>query len=519
MTRFLPLPARWLLLAFVAAVRVAGNWLFFRLFGPYSSAGADIWYFAGVAGGDERLFPLDPLSWLLWLGRGWPVETLFWGVLALGIVLHLAAVWLFFGLVREIYRDEWAALWAAAAFGCVSTGFLLCTGNFVHQLEAMPVMLLVMRTGVRWLREKTADGRRRFAWMLTGLILLGLCMGPDTAFLLAAAVPAVVLWRFRDAAPAWRRWMIAGGVVVVAVGVWFSAREVAGALVGNLAMKMRGIDLAAQQRLQVGDLAPLSWGHLVSTYPWMIYLMGVAVFAACWRGRVVEICFLVMGALLAFTAVRFVFLLEWAWLVVFGWFLARVAPSFRARQWMGGAVVAGLLLAAAGRGFECHCPSIILRALAAARQAPQQALVWCNPSYGFVVKSWTGAEPTANIQRLEHNPEWMALAALPSEKAIRELKKKRVTHLLLTSHDYEERWVRGGDGRMQVEVRCSGGLQDPLSTLGPEAVKDTLVCQALAATLPLPGMTLLFAGSDRNTGLKVVFYRVDGDSTFGENKD
>jgi len=223
--------------------------------GPFSSHLIEIWYYLGVARGVERLSPFDPTVWIL---RGA-------GFLTAGEILyHLV-------MLSAIFLSSLTAalicLWVGKSFGRES-GFLsglcwaflpapltLCLANFSHDLTQGPLLAGAFFC----LAAASARGRPAAAWTTAaaGLLGLGLVVGPLAAgALLALALQGILLIGLR----VFRR---AGKA-----GFWFSLLAVAGLTVflgqlfhrhwlswlGPLAERFRGIDLASQVRIGVGDL-------------------------------------------------------------------------------------------------------------------------------------------------------------------------------------------------------------------------------------------------------------------------
>jgi len=503
---------RILTLLFVVGLRVLENILYFKKFGPLSSPAADIWYFMGVARGHQHLFPLDPLQWILPLFGSCETQTLFVLLLVLSNGLHLLTVVLLFGLLREAYREERAALWAAVAYGCFHTSCLFCTGSFHHQQVVLPVLIGAMWSGCRFLNAKEARRNAGIALALLGA--LGLCIGPDALVLLVAAVPCGAAWHFRNRGAPAKRLLVgtlllgcfAGGVILL--GPWFQKLAVA------LASNLRGINLAAQRELNVGDLIPFTGRQFWAAYFWFGLVLIVMVCRAWLLGRWIEIAFLLTALLFAARAGRFYFVVEIGLVILAGWMLARdpwLARSARVVHVAGGLLVLALLATEIQRGFLCLCPGMIPSVLFHVRKdARPEKKILCTPTHGFIVREASGAKPTSDMHHL--NGTWMELAVKPAGEAVAELKKRGVTHIFFTSHDFEEAIERMPDGRWVVGTYCSGGLERHLPRLSQDMAQRSLVAQVFTPsfqTFPIKGLKLLSAVQDRATRLKIVLYRLD----------
>ncbi|MBI4025511.1 MAG: hypothetical protein HY360_11060 [Verrucomicrobia bacterium] len=530
------------LLAFVAVLRLAGNFLYARTYGPLSTAGGDIWFFSGVAKGRFSLFWGDPLQWALPLLRNLPVETIFHTLATLSIALHLLTLWLLVRVFRCIYHDQRAALWASAAYACMPSSFLFCSSSFYHQQAGLPIMLGMMLLAHRWLRTATLKLRAFYGMAGVLLIAVGTAIGPDIWVLLASLVPGLARWRRQAPEASAAHWRTAS----VCLGGYVFAIIFLGGLLEKglapLARSARGIDLAAQRALCAGDLMPFNWHQFLGAYSWVGFAL-IALIAFAWRhGRFFEVGLCLIPFAFATHAMRFVFLAELGMAFLLCWMFARLPqrPDAESRfacgrialppgddksrrdppgsrpalvSLTGGCIVAALLVIAIWRGFTCYCPGSLVSLLSRIRDDPvPRKLTLCNPSYGFLVQVVTGAPTAADMHYLEANSEWMKILTLPADEAVRQLRGRGVTHLLLTSHDYREAWTRLPDGTSGVQSYCSGGLEAHVSRLSIEELQASLLYQAFTKVFqshPVPGIKLDAIQTDSATRLNMMLYRLD----------
>jgi MFS family permease len=503
------LPVKILLTFFVVTVHAAANFLFFARYGPYASAGADIWFFVGVAKGYYHLFWADALGWLLFPLRACSPETVFTLLLALSNGLHFLTLFLMFRTVREVYRNERAACWTAVIFSCSSSALLYSTGTFVHQQASLPLMVALVWTVYCYLTRPAQERRRWIVWS-SALAIIGLGIGPDLIVWLLTGLLALAAWHWRRRGISPGRLLAATGVVAVIAIALVGLRPVLEHLAIALASLTRGIDLSAQRAIHAGDLMPLSWSRFTGTYPLLGYgLIALALYAWC-RGRVVEGVLVLVPSLFSLSIVRFFFLAELGLAFLIGWFFARGFPSRAWLQHVAGLVLVVLLLmTAVARGFTCLCPSALVRTLVQLRNDPApKKIVVCTPSYGFVVKALTGEQPTADMHRLNSNAFWMESLSRPADEASYPMRERGATHVLLTSNDFCETVERGPDGRPSMGTYCSGGLEKTLLPLPPDDLRFTFVYRALAANFPISHAHLLFTATDPVTRLRVVLYRL-----------
>jgi len=502
-----------ILIFFVAGVRAVSNILYFKTYGPLSSAGADIWFFIGVAKGYYHLFWADPLQWMLPIFGNLTTHALFYLLLLLSNALHLVTVLLLFGLLREVYGNTRIAFWTSAIYSCLSSSFLFCTGTFLHQQVSLPFIMAAIWTGHRYVTSVPGKQRVCIVVIFILLIIVGSFVGPDIWVLVATAIPCSIGWRLRNWSTPVKRQiaafglMIGCGTVVIFSGP-FLKQEAA-----SMAWMMRGIDLVAQQDLHVGDLMPLTWARWMNTYSWLGFAMLALVAVAFLRGRFFEITLFFVPILFAAQAVRFFFITEIGVAFLICWFLV---ATTRWRSWLPDALGVIFLVALFSleewRGFTCLCPATLVSSLSKVRDDPSQKnLVLCNPSYGFLVRSFTGAQPTSDMQHLESNMEQMRLLVLPAAKAVAQLKQRGVTHVLLTSHDFKQVVERAADGRMVQGMYASGGLEYWVPASEKE-LKGSLLYQSFTELFwfaPISGVKLISARADPKTSLVVILYKLE----------
>ena len=502
------------LLLMIGLIRAGSNLLYYDALGPLSSAGADIWFFIGVVKGDYHLFWGDPLQWVLPRLGGLSIPVIFTSLLVFSSMLNGLAVLLLFFLLRDLYGDGRAAFWTALAYGCISSSFLFSTGTFLHQQASLPLMMALVWVACRFSMHADANGRGLKLGGMAVLALFGSAIGPDVWVVILTLAICGVVRQFRGwGTPARRRLVVTAGLVLMAGAVVLLGEPVRD-LVARLASTMRGIDLATQKSLFVGDLMPLNIARWLGNYSFLSYgILALLIFAA-WRDRLLEVTAFVAPFLLATQAVRFFFITEIGIAVLLGWLFFE-AGRHRAgvANFLGVVVVIAFIWLEGARGATCLCPSTLISSLSRIRDDPTpKKLVVCNPSYGFVVRAWANAAPTADMQHLDSNTEWMRLLTLPSEKAVAELKKGGVTHLLLTTHDFKQAVERTPEGGLVSGTYASGGLERFLPKLSDEELKRSLLYEAfteLFRAFPVSGISLVVTARDPKTGLGILLYRIE----------
>jgi hypothetical protein len=510
----------------VLLVRIVSTALYFKKNGIRSSYGGDIWFFMGVSQGHERLFWGDPLQYLLPLLGKLSPENLFDVLLVASNGFHLVSIALLFLFCLEMTKNVSASFWAAAVYSVTMTAFNFCTASFHHQQSALPFLV-----GCLWIAWKISS--EGFTWLrgmgLLVLSCLSLSMGPDVFVILIVLIPLsfmklekyaadliplllISLWVLclvwiRDqmnsstfrisvllsgiplAAALWfrgfwrnKQWIFSVLLLAVWIGLVFLLGPWGEQWFETAAAKSRGIDLSAQKLLRAEDLLPFGLRELWAAYPWVSILFIAILFHSWKRGRYFEGFVVVTAFLFAGFAARFYFIAEMGIALVIAWFLS-IQTRPKILHISGAALTSALLIIAAVRGVACLYPGMVWKTLEPLRTQKEKQVVLCTPTYGFLVKSLTGHQPTSDWHHL--NNVWMHTASQKAEPAVKELKRLGVTYAFFTSVDL--RIVETDvDGTKVPMLYDSGGFELP-SVL--EDVQETFAYRVLYDPQDFEGLT------------------------------
>ncbi|MCC7518500.1 MAG: hypothetical protein IT578_04875 [Verrucomicrobiae bacterium] len=469
-----------------------GNILYASSYGALSSPSGDIWFLVGVARGVERLFPTDPLQIFLPLLGFLGVTPLFFALVLLSNALHLFTLWLLFGVLVEFFSDEWAALWSCALFTLsVMGGFTFCTGDFPHAQESLPVLVGLMWSGRRFMTAPTPRDRLRAAGTIAALLLLGAILGPDVLVITTLAAPSAMLWHFRRFMDPFIRHAM--GTMLLALyftTIALAAPHLVKAIAYG-AQVFRGVNLEAAQELHLGDFAGLAWMDLLGLYGPAYLIFAVLGLWAWSNGRLSELALISTGVIFATVAARFFVIAEFGFAALLCWALARpLRLATVTKHTVGAAFLAAMLCYASWKGTPCAFPGDYVNALRSLERDPHQnKLVLCTPAYGALVRAVSEAQPTSEIYAVQ--PDWIRIAMLPADDAIRELATKKVTHLFLTSGDLSRKPEREILNDAEPAFRGSGGFAAWVNEMPPEKITASLAYQALYGKTPLLGLTKL----------------------------
>ena len=481
----------------VITAHLFSNEVFFQKYGPLSSAGGDIWYFMGVARGYYHLFLGDPLQWILPRLGGLSTETLFTLFLIGSNLFHLAALFLLLGFLRDVYQDESAAFWATAVYTCLHSSVISYTGSFHHQQAVLPLMVGMLWLSFRWAKTRCCKKKWLFGVSLLFLGILGVSMGPDVLVWFIAAIFCGMLWKFRNEEnPTLCWWLLGCGVILFVMVLWALSDWLQGWIMDWAAI-MRGIDLRAQQALHAVDLLPFEWTSFWRNYGWLgVGMVGLMIWGIL-RGRWLEVALVVIAFFFSKEAIRFFYLVELGISVLLANLLAY---EFRTenilKNSLGCIAVIMVLWNTTARGLVCYYPAILDQMLMEIVNDPRpNKLVWTTPNYGFLARTVTGVRVTTDWHHLD--PQWVELATRPSHEAVTELKRRGVTHLFLTSYDFNR-------------VYASGGFEQVLPKLSDDDLRHSLVYEAQSGLLAIvEGTELLDHRYDPRTGIAAVLYKID----------
>ncbi len=281
--------------------RILLNIFFFLRFGRHASHLIEIWFYYGLSRGVFSLSPLDPTTWLLRpLGRLLPAGILYPAVAGAGaLVSAFTAVLVFFWISSRF--DRRTGWWAGLAFGLEAAPLTLCLANFSHDIIQIPMIVLFFWAFQHWNRS----GKIISGLAAGGLAIVGFKVGP----LMGGALPALgfyLLWRGwcrlrRDSTSPRAGAIFALALVGLAAVIYHLAHLYLLDALIPLAEKFRGIDLAAQIKIKVGDLQPLPGEALWNRYNFLLLFLPAGIWLA-YRKR----SFLILSLLLTSLALGLV---------------------------------------------------------------------------------------------------------------------------------------------------------------------------------------------------------------------
>ncbi len=243
-------------------LRVALNLIFFFHNGWFSSHLIEIWYYYGVANNTFSLSLLDPTFALLRLtGYLLPSLVLYQAVaFQAALVSALTALLIFYWL--DFSFDRRTGFWGGVIFAVLPAPLTLSLVNFSHDIVQVPLLVLFFwAAGALYQRGGGRSARAFGAAALFFLIICGLSVGP----LMAAAVLVMIfslsrrlvfpepVWRGKASIPA----IYLAGLAAVNLLLFFVMKANLLDWAAPLAESFRGIDLASQIKIKVGDLQPL----------------------------------------------------------------------------------------------------------------------------------------------------------------------------------------------------------------------------------------------------------------------
>ncbi|MCX6349531.1 MAG: glycosyltransferase family 39 protein [Candidatus Aureabacteria bacterium] len=278
-----PFPRPLFLFLFAFLLRAALNFYFFLSSGWFSSNLIEIWFYYGVAQGAFPLSPLDPTRWLLKLLFVLvPAGALYQAIAFSGALLSAGTAVLVYLWIRRSASEK-AGVWAGLIMAVLPSSLTLCLANFSHDLVQLPMVVLFWLALTVASRASARTPRLGAALAAAILAVLGIAVGP----LMAAAVIGFLFYlvwlAFRAACsgkPSGRAVAVfTAALVLVNAVLYLVMNEHLLRVLAPLAVKMRGIDLAAQVAITVGDLQPLPPESLWNRYnlflffiPWGLWI-------------------------------------------------------------------------------------------------------------------------------------------------------------------------------------------------------------------------------------------------------
>lgn len=495
------------LFVFAGAIHLLANLLYASAYGPRSSPEGDIWFFVGVAEGVERLFPTDPLQVLLPIFGFLGASGLFTFLTLLSNALHLFALWLLFRALVAFFHDEWAAWWGCVFFTLsIVSGFASCAGNMTHSQEALPVVVGLLWAGHEFMMARTERKKLQAVGAIVALLLLGAIIGPDVFVIVTLAGPSLMIWYFRRFMDPFIRHVMGTLLLALYFATIAMANPYLMKAVAFGAEFFRGVHLDAARNLGLGGFAAMSWMEILSVYgPVYAVFLLLAVWA--WSsGRLTELALIFTGVIFATVARRFFYIAELGFAALICWALARpLRLSAISKHTVGVAIFAVMAAYACWKGVPCAVPGVFAEVLEEVARDPRpDKLVLCTPSYGSLVRAVAGARPTSDLREVQ--PEWVRLAMMPTEEAVPILAERKVTHLFLTSADFDLGKKTDAHGIVESAFVGSGGFEALLNHLPNDKITASLAYQALLGKTPALGLTMQKAATHPATEQRAVLY-------------
>jgi len=257
------------------AVRLIADLIFFSRHGWFSSHLIEVWFYYGVARGVFFLSPLDPTYLLLRLpGLVLPDSVLYQATVLSAAAVSALTAFLIYGWLRR--RLGFAAgVGGGIAFALLPAPITLCLVNFSHDLVAIPLIVLffwALDLSVRAGKVRLKAALAALACLFLGLMVGPLMAGALLAALLAAAWPLLKRSLARPLGTALAVLYLAG-LIFLSCLLFLLLRPNLLNWIAPLALRFRGIDLAAQMRIQVGDLQPLPPEAFWNRYTIFVFLI------------------------------------------------------------------------------------------------------------------------------------------------------------------------------------------------------------------------------------------------------
>lgn len=491
------------------AVHLLANLLYASAHGPRSSPDGDLWFFVGVAEGVERLFPTDPLQIFLPILGFLGASGLYVLLVLLSNALHLATLWLLFRALVAFFHDEWAAWWGCAFFTLSAVGGLASsTGAMTHSQEALPVLVGLLWAGHEFMMARTEREKLRAAGTIVALLLLGVLIGPDVFVLGALAGPSLMIWYFRRFMDPFIRHVMGTLLLTLYFAMIVMATPYLITAITYGAEWLRGLHLESARGLGLGGFAAMSWLEVLSVYGPLYAVFALLAVWAWSSGRLSELALIATGVIFATVARRFFPIAELGFAALICWALARpLRLSIISKHTVGAVLLAVTATHACWKGVPCAVPGAFAEILEEVARDPRpDKLVLCTPSYGSLVRAVAGARPTSDLR--EVHPEWVRLAMMPAEEAVPILAERKVTHLFLTSTDFDLGKKADAHGIVESAFVGSGGFEALLNDLPKDKVMTSLAYQALFGKTPISGLVLLQAVTHPATEQRAVLYRI-----------
>lgn len=295
------------LLAFV--LRVALNLIFFIRSGWFASHLIEIWFYYGVARGVFSLSLLDP-TYLLLRTLGWllPSGILYQAVAFEGALISaLTGVFIFYWLSGR--RGRKCGWWGGVIFALLPAPLSLSLANYSHDLVQVPFVVLFFWSATGFVNWEGGVKKRAVRGLLaTVFLVLGIKVGP----LMAASLLVVILyfgWRalqtlFQErlslpAALLYLLFLLVANLILLHI---MKAHLLE--WVSPLAEKFRGIDLASQIKIRVGDLQPLPPNGLWNRYNLFIFFLPWGLWVSFRKREFLALSLFLFSLVLALTVNR-----------------------------------------------------------------------------------------------------------------------------------------------------------------------------------------------------------------------
>ncbi len=400
------------------------NLLYFWKYGWLSSPGPDPWFYLLVARGEEHLNPMDLTRWLVAPAAWLSTENAFAFLVVLSALLHLASTLLVYHSLGRLpgFESRRNRLLFSLVFALLPHNASLATASFTHFSVAQPFLILALARLLPWCAQREA---RPDPWGLLGLAE-SMVIGPE-GFFAAFVLGCMILStrarnRQRLVLPA------AGILLLLAVALGF---EPIFTVWNRLVMHFRGIDLLWQRSIASGDLLAPGW-RIFSLSDCFYLPWGFLALYAVWKKRGVMAFILGFFLVLTFHVYRAAFALQLAGFASLA--LLAAADFQRLRTATMALIPALVFLNGISPKAPVYPPHMIRMAREIKARAKQGQIIACSPTYGFLLRAWTGLRVTDDMHH--HSDLWLRLISSGPEKTNRRMLEKNIGFLLLTSHDF-----------------------------------------------------------------------------------
>jgi hypothetical protein len=124
-----------------------------------------------------------------------------------------------------------------------------------------------------------------------------------------------------------------------------------------------------------------------------------------------------------------------------------------------------------------------------------------------MVRAVSGAKPTSDSRGID--PQWVRIATMAADEAVPLLAAKGITHLFLTSRDFNLGTRLDFHGTSESAFISSGGFAPLVNEMSREQITASLVYRALLGKDPVSGLTPIGEVNHPATEQRAVLFRVE----------